>query len=99
VSRLFIAIPEQEMNHGYCDFFLFGDWKRYPDVRHSYIIELKYLRRDATEAEAESQWQAGVEQLRRYSEDARVKQLAENTTLHLVILQMRGAELVRLEEI
>ena len=99
VSRLFIAIPEQEMNHGYCDFFLFGDWKRYPDVRHSYIIELKYLRRDATESEKESQWQAGLEQLRRYGEDARVRQLAENTTLHLVILQMRGAELVRLEEV
>ena len=42
------------MNYGYCDFFLLPDKKRYPDVKHSYILELKYATRTATDAELES---------------------------------------------
>lgn len=37
----YLVEPELEMNYGYCDFFLLPDKQRYPDIEHSYIIELK----------------------------------------------------------
>ena len=87
-----------ELNHGYCDFFLMPDFLRYPMVRHSYIIELKYLKTDATKAEAERQWQEAEEQIRRYAEGPRVRQLIGDTPLHLLILQFRGYDLERMGE-
>jgi len=50
----YLVAPELELNHGYCDFFLLPDLGRYPMVAHSYIVELKYLKQDATETEAEA---------------------------------------------
>jgi len=98
-SSLFIVKPEVEMNHGFSDLFLFGDTFRYPDVKHSYIIELKHLKTDSTDAEAERQWQEAVEQVKRYGADDDVQKLTAATTLHLIAMQMKGAELLRLEEI
>ena len=48
LSTYYLTAPEVELNHGYCDFFLMPDLRRYPMVAHSYIIELKYLKQDAT---------------------------------------------------
>jgi len=98
-SRLYIVKPEVEMNHGFCDLFLFGDTFKFPDVKHSYIIELKHLKTDATDSEAEKQWQEAVEQVKRYGADKDVQKLTAATTLHLIAMQMKGAELLRLEEI
>ena len=94
----YLLAPEVELNHGYCDFFLMPDFLRYPMVRHSYIIELKYLKTDATKAEAERQWQEAEEQIRRYAEGPRVRQLIGDTPLHLLILQFRGYDLERMGE-
>jgi len=99
LSPLYIVKPEVEMNHGFCDILLFGDTFKYPDVKHSYIIELKYLKTDATDAEAERQWIEAVEQVKRYGADEDVQKLTAATTLHLIAMQMKGAELLRLEEI
>ena len=68
-------------------------------VRHCYIIELKYLKVDATPAEAERQWQDAVEQIRRYAEGPRVRQLIGDTSLHLLILQFRGYDLERMGDV
>ena len=99
LSRLFIMQPEVEMNHGFCDIFLLGDTFHYKGVKHSYIIELKYLKTDATDAEAERQWQEAVEQVKRYGASENVQKLTAATTLHLIILQMKGAEPLRFEEV
>ena len=48
LASYYLVKPELEMNYGYCDFFLLPDKQRYPDVRHSYILELKYAARTAT---------------------------------------------------
>ena len=55
------------MNYGYCDFFLLPDKMRYSDIEHSYILELKYATRTATNAELEAQAEEGRQQLLRYS--------------------------------
>ena len=94
----YLIAPEVELNHGYCDFFLMPDFLRYPMVRHSYIIELKYLKVEATKAEAERQWAEAVGQIRRYAEGPRVRQLIGDTPLHLLILQIRGYEMERMGE-
>jgi hypothetical protein len=95
----YLTAPEVELNHGYCDFFLMPDLQRYPLVAHSYIIELKYLKKDDTQATADEQWQDAHAQLRRYVQDEKVRLLVGSTQLHLVAVQFRGDTIERMEEI
>ena len=95
----YLTAPEMEMNHGFCDFFLMPDLRHYPMIRHSYILELKYLKADATEADAASQWQEAVEQIRQYAQGSRVSYYVGDTQLHLLIMQIKGYETIRMEEI
>ena len=99
LTPLYLIAPEVEMAHGYCDIFLMPDRKRYPEVAHSYIVELKYLTAKDTDATAEEQWQEAAEQVRKYVNDRKVQQMTVDTQLHLVRMQMRMAELVRIEEV
>ena len=99
LTALYLTVPEMEMNHGYCDIFLMPDKKNYPSVKHSYIIELKYLSAKDSEEEARKQWDEGVEQVRRYASDRKVEVMTRDTELHLLVMQVRVCELVRLEEV
>ena len=95
----YLMLPEVEMSHGYCDIFLMPDRMRYPEVAHSYIIELKYLTAKDTEAKAEEQWAEAVDQVRRYTADRKVQQMTKDTELHLIRMQMRATELLRIDEV
>ena len=53
----------------------------------------------ATEAQAEAQWQEAVEQKRGYAQGKQVRLLAGETELHLIIAQIKGYDLVRLEKV
>lgn len=97
-NAYYLIAPEVELNHGYCDLFLMPDLERY-EVKHSYILELKYLSAKDSEAKAETQWQEAVEQIKRYAIGPRVLQLVKGTELHLIIMQFRGCELARMEEV
>lgn len=99
LTNYYLLQPELEMNYGYCDFFLLPDKKRFPDVGHSYILEVKYAPRTATEAELEAQAAAGKKQLEQYAQDKKALHLAEDTTLHRILIQFRGWDLVKSEEI
>lgn len=99
LASYYLVQPELEMNYGYCDFFLLPDKQRYPDVEHSYILELKYSPRTATAAELESQAEEGRRQLLQYSKDKIARKLAEGTTLHCLLLQFQGWDMVRYEEL
>ena len=99
LASYYLVNPELEMNYGYCDFFLLPDKQRYADVNHSYILELKYASRSATDAEIEAQAEEGRRQLLQYSEDKIARQLAKETTLHRLLLQFRGWDMVRCEEV
>lgn len=98
VNSYYLIAPEVELNHGYCDLFLMPDLLRY-DVKHSYILELKYLSSKDTDAKAETQWQEAVEQIKGYAASPKVRQLAQGTELHCIVMQFRGWELERLSEI
>lgn len=96
----YILAPELELNHGFCDFFLLPDLSRYPDTRHSYIIELKFInKKDWTETAASTQWDAAVKQIKRYAESPRVRALQQGTCLHKVVVQFCGWEIKRMETV
>ncbi|MDO4165392.1 MAG: ATP-binding protein [Bacteroides sp.] len=99
INSYYLTAPEVELNHGYCDLFLMPDHVRYPQTAHSYIVELKYLSAKATDAQAETQWQEAAEQIHHYAEGERVQQMLGGTELHLLVVQVRGYELLRMEEI
>ena len=99
LNPYYITCPEVESNHGYCDFFLMPDLTRYPDIRHSYIIELKYLPMTATDADAEKQWSEAEEQICGYAKGEVVRQMTKGTELHLVIAQIKGYDLMHLDKV
>jgi hypothetical protein len=92
-------MPELEMNYGFSDFMLLPDKSRYPNIAHSYLIEMKYAKADATEAQMEAQRVAGRAQLLQYSQDKIARRLAEGTQLHLLLWQFKTWERVTCEEI
>lgn len=98
VNAYYLIGPELELNHGYCDLFLMPDLLRY-EVKHSYILELKYLSSKDTEEKAANQWQEAVEQIKGYAAAPRVRQLIQDTELHCIVMQFRNQELVRMEEV
>ena len=73
--------------------------RSYYDIKHSYIIELKHSKEDASDAELAAKREEGLAQLRRYASDPLVPKLAEGTQLHVILYQFRGKEIVRLEEV
>lgn len=98
VNAYYLMAPEMELSHGYCDLFLMPDLMRY-EVKHSYILELKYLSVKDTEEKTRTQWQEAVKQINEYAAALRVRQLVQNTKLHCIIIQFRGWELERMEEV
>lgn len=99
VNAYYLTTPEVELNHGFCDMFLMPDLQRYKEVAHSYILELKYLPQEKFEAQAENQWKEAISQIRNYAESPKVRLLCQGTQLHCIIMQFRGWELVRMEEV
>ena len=95
----YLVAPEMELNHGYCDFFLMPDHYRYPMVKHSYILELKYLSVNASEKEAEKQWHEAEEQIRHYAKGQMVEKMRRGTQLHLLIMQIRGYEMIKMGDV
>ena len=99
LNTYYLTAPEVELNHGYCDFFLMPDLARWPMVKHSYILELKYLSISDTEEKAEKQWVEAVEQIKQYGQGKKVQLLTSGTQLHLIVAQIQGYEKKRVEEI
>jgi len=98
INSYYLLSPEVELNHGYCDMFLLPNL-RYPETAHSYIIELKYLSVKDYDSQADKQWNEAVEQIHGYAKGEKVFQLSHGTKLHLLIIQFKGWEVVRMEEI
>lgn len=99
LSRLFVIRPELEFNHGYCDFFLLSDTKKFPVLKHSYVVELKYLKADAAENEAKAQWHEAEEQVKKYLSDESLKRMTAGTQMHGIILQFQGGKLIDMGEV
>lgn len=99
LTNYYQVAPEMEFSHGYYDFFLLPNYLTYPMVAHSYILELKYLKTDATEAEAAKQWEGAVEQIKGYAADKKLQSMLHGTQLHAIVIQIKGYDLVRFDEV
>lgn len=99
LNSLYLVEPEIELSYGYSDFLLLPDKVRYPEVLHSYILELKYVKPHATDDELAAKSLEADKQLQQYSGDKIVKRLCTDTQMHLVKIIFRGAEMVICEEL
>ena len=71
----------------------------YPDIEHSYVLELKYLSSKATDAEVSAARETAIEQLTRYARSVAVERTIGHTQLHRLILVWRGMDLAVAEEL
>ena len=99
LTNYYLVAPEMEFSHGYCDFFLLPNYTVYPMVAHSYILELKYLKTEASDAEAARQWTEAVAQIKTYAADKKLKSMLHDTELHCIVVQIKGYDVVKMEEI
>lgn len=90
----YIIQPEYEAGKGYADFYMMPDLLHQPDIAYSYIVEVKYARRDASEADIDALRREAAVQLQRYAADPLVAQTKGNTQLGLITLVFKGWELV-----
>lgn len=99
LSPYFTVWSEQEQGGGFVDLYLAPFYFRYPDMRHAYLIELKYLKRSEDRPEKRRETlEAGRQQLRRYADDPRVRRALGEAQLHPLVLLYSGWELVWREE-
>lgn len=90
LTDYFIIWPEFEAGRGFSDLYLMPNLANYPDMQYSYLIELKFLKRDDTTTKAESLMQEAETQLHKYASDEKVKSSTGNTRLRLLAAVYRG---------
>ena len=71
----------------------------YPDMSHSYIIELKYARYKDPESRVEELRAEAIAQTNRYADTDRVKNAIGTTQLHKIVVVYKGMEMRVCEEV
>ncbi|MEL5896055.1 AAA family ATPase [Bacteroides sp. GD17] len=99
LTQGYVLFPEHESSKGYADFYMMPDLLHQPDIAYSYIVEVKYARRDASEADIIRLKQEAAEQLKRYAADEKVAHTKGRTELGLITLIFKGWELVVAEQL
>jgi len=99
MSPYYFTIPEEEINGMYCDLFMTPNKHSFSNLRHSYIIELKNIKTNATQAELDAKWQEACEQVKRYAETDDSKKLAQGTLLHPIVMIFKGLQCVKCEQV
>ena len=101
LGERFVFRSEAEYGKGYADLSLEPDLVRYPDTRHGYLVELKYLKRgepaDGARLEALRGEAAG--QLRRYLAEERLGRQYPGVAFTGLALVFHGWELVGSEAV
>ncbi len=84
---------------GYADIYLQPMLGIYPDIEHSFVLELKYLSSKATDAELAAARETAIGQITRYAESVNVERTAGHTKVHRLVLIWRGMDLAVAEEL
>ena len=98
-NRFYRPISEADTQEGYADLFLCPLLEIYPDMKHSYIIELKYAKYKDSESRVEELRLEGIAQANRYADSDRVKNAVGTTQLHKIVVVYKGMEMRVCEEI
>ena len=99
ISPYFVMHTEMELAKGYADLVLEPRALPYPGRRYGYVIELKYLPRNAAEAQVAAQAAAAQAQARRYLADRRLARRHPEAAFKGLALVFRGWELVHGAEV
>lgn len=97
--RFYRPISELDNDGGYADIFLLPLCDIYKDMADSYIVELKYCKSSAHEAQVDQLFQEASSQIIRHADSDIVRESVKTTTLHKVVVIYRGTEMVACEEI
>ena len=97
--RFYRPISELDNQNGYADVFLRPRCEIFTDMQHSYIIELKYLKSGASDAEVKAAIKKAAAQVCRYAETVNVNDNIGHTTLHKVYVIYRGVEMLACDEV
>lgn len=98
-NRFYRPISEADTQSGYVDIFLSPMLEIYPDMSHSYIIELKYARYKDPESRVKELRAEAVTQANRYADTDRVKNAIGTTQLHKIVVVYKGMEMRVCEEV
>ena len=99
ICNYFVLHTEMELAKGYADLALEPRPARSPGKRYGYVIELKYLPRGASEAQAAAAAAEAEEQARRYLGDRRLARRHPEAVFKGLGLVFCGWELVRSGEV
>ena len=97
-NRFYRPISEADTQSGYADIFLSPMLEIYPDMSHSYIIELKYAKYKDPESRVEELRAEAIAQANRYADTDRVKNAIGTTQLHKIVVVYKGMEMRVCEE-
>ena len=98
-NRFYRPISEQDTQAGYADIFLCPLLDIYSDMKHSYIVELKYAKYKDPESRVEELRREAVEQANRYADTETVKNAVGTTTLHKIVVVYKGMDMPVCEEV
>ena len=98
-NRFYRPISEADTQSGYVDIFLSPMLEIYPDMSHSYIIELKYAIYKDPESRVEELRAEAIAQANRYADTDRVKNAIGTTQLHKIVVVYKGMEMRVCEEV
>ena len=98
-NRFYRPISEADTQSGYVDIFLSPMLEIYPDMSHSYIIELKYAKYKDPESRVEELRAEAIAQANRYADTDRVKNAIVTTQLHKIVVVYKGMEMRVCEEV
>ena len=98
-NRFYRPISEADTQSGYADIFLSPMLEIYPDMSHSYIIELKYAKYKDPESRVEELRAGAIAQANRYADTDRVKNAIGTTQLHKIVVVYKGMEMRVCEEV
>ena len=98
-NKFYRPESEKDTQGGYADIFLLpmtGIWK---DMKHSYIIELKYAKGKDSDEQIARLREEAIAQANRYADTEVVKRNIGHTTLHKIVVVYKGMDMVVCEEI
>ena len=98
-NRFYRPISESDTEAGYVDIFLCPLLGIYPDMQHSYVIELKYAKYKDSENRIEELREEAIAQANRYADTDRVKNAIGSTQLHKIVVVYKGMEMRVCEEV
>ena len=98
-NRFYRPISEADPQEGYADIFLSPLLDIYPDMKHSYIIKLKYAKYKDPESRVDELRLEGIAQTNRYADTDTVKNAIGTTQLHKIVVVYKGMEMRVCEEV